>query len=306
MRITTAPYRTPRSDLVATEAWTVLDGSGGELGESLDDWDYSTTLRIGRRIQVEVAEVAREVGLRPTTPLLVHVRTKSAASLIRTSAARVVLAADTAPVQVTAEIACRDLAGSLTIETLLELAEDTLDGQRFSPTYAGSILWRDEVTVVLEGDSGLLPVAPVSFSDAGLPSGAAWYLSLDSGRWDWTAMGSVLVLLNADNAAVATALRDPTTEHASVLLDTIEVDFVADLVGRAVEDESFMDPSVAPTEDDLSVGALVRALVRTRLADPGEPVAEAFVRLKELRGRDPSRYRALVQHGLSYPRSINR
>lgn len=303
MKVSTAPYRTPPPELVAAEAWVILDGASGDLDTSLDGWDYATTFRIGRRVQVQVEEVLVHAGLEPTTRLLLHVRARSGASLIRKSIARIELDPTVAAVDVVAEIVGRDLAGSVIVETLLELADDARNGRRFSPTHAGSILWRDEFSVVLEGDSGLLPIAPISFADAGLPPGAAWYLSLDAGRWDWTAMGSVLVLLNADNPAVAAALADPSTERASAIFDMIEVDFVADLVGRAVADESFLD---SVEDDDLSVGALVRALIRTRLAEPTEPLAGATARLKELRDRDPSRYRALVQDGLSYPRSGTR
>jgi hypothetical protein len=305
VKVSTAPYRTPSPELVTAGAWTILDGPPGDLSTSIEGWDYATTLRIGRRVEIDVAEILAAVALPPSTRLLLHVRARSGASLIRTSIARIGLDPDAGPVDLVAEIAGRELAGSVTVETLLELADDVSGGRPFSPSRAGSILWRDELSVVLEGDSGLLPIAPVSFADAGLPAGAAWYLSLDAGRWDWTAMGSVLVLLNTDNRAVATALANPATDQASVLFDTIEVDFVADLVGRAVTDEAFVDQFVQVVDDDLSVGALVRALIRTRLAEPTESVDAAVSRLKELRDRDPSRYRAVIQNGLSYPRSGN-
>jgi hypothetical protein len=120
-------------------------------------------------------------------------------------------------------------------------------------------------------------------------------------------MGSLLVLLNTDNQAVAAALADPATPAAGALLDTLEVDLVTDLVGRAVGDEAFreayMDSGEEGPEDDYSIGALVRALVRVRLTFANESVDEALVRLRELRSQDPSRYRAAVQHGLAYPRS---
>ncbi len=100
------------------------------------------------------------------------------------------------------------------------------------------MLWREATVVPLEGAGGLLPLAPVGFAHQGyLPAAAAWQISLDSTEWHHAAMGTLLVLLNTDNKTVAQALNGNLDETAaSVLGDTLQVDVVADLVGKALDD----------------------------------------------------------------------
>jgi hypothetical protein len=119
-------------------------------------------------------------------------------------------------------------------------------------------------------------------------------------------MGSLMVLMNTDNPAVAAALADPGTKEAGFLLSAVEADFVADLVGRALEDDLFGESDGPEDDDDFSVGALVRALIRSRLTESNESVGDAMVRLRDLRRRDPSLFRASVQHGVHFPRSTGR
>jgi hypothetical protein len=112
-----------------------------------------------------------------------------------------------------------------------------------------------------------------------------------------------MILLNSDNPAIAAALQKPEKPSSVQLIEALEIDFVADLVGRALMDRSFWDTyaSEDSPDTDLSVGALVRSLVRTKLCAPTESVDEGMRRLHDLIIRDPSMWRALVQEGLGYP-----
>jgi len=193
-----------------------------------------------------------------------------------------------------------DLGGTLTIETVVELAADLNHNEPFIARKRGSILWSDQTKVHLEGGAGLLPVAPVSFSEAGLPGNAAWYVSMDGGDWEQAAMGSLLILLNEDNSVVRKAMQG-SSEEASILWATLEVDIVADLVGRALDDEAFMDyPTSEDPDGDLTMAGLIRALVRTYLLRPGEAVEQAVKRIGDERRRDPSRFRVSVQSGVKF------
>lgn len=200
-----------------------------------------------------------------------------------------------------------DLGGFLTIETILDLADEIQSDEPFVAQRAGSILWSDQVRVHLEGAAGLLPTAPVSFTEAGLPQGAAWYVSMDGSDWLQAAMGSLLILLNTDNAAVRRALASENEETAPLLWDTLGIDIVTDLVGRALDDESFDDDAGdADQEGDLTMAGLVKSLVRTYLALPTESPTNAMRRLRDERRGDPSRFRAQVQKGIGFPREVSR
>ncbi|MFE5879861.1 hypothetical protein [Streptomyces hydrogenans] len=200
----------------------------------------------------------------------------------------------------------KDLGGFLTIETLLVLAVDIDPEQPFTAHRAGSILWSDQVKVHLEGSAGLLPTAPVSFVEAGLPPGAAWYVSMDGGDWSQAAMGSLLILLNTDNSAVRRALGSDGGETAPLMWDTLGIDIVTDLVGRALDDEAFDEDSDDTDRDgDLTMAGLVRSLARTYLALPTESPGDTMRRLRDERKADPSRFRAQVQKGVGFPREVS-
>lgn len=305
MSVRAWPYRTPGEGRVIVEPWLLENAAWNELPGVLPRWDYTTDLKLSRRVNVDVSGCLSDAGLPQNTPLTLCVRARPSTSKIRTRIAHHEVRRN-GPIDLVGMVRGSQVAGRLTLETLLELAVDIPESESFSPTLKGSILWRDEVETVLEGSASLLPIAPISFVQAGLPAGAAWYLNIDASQWDWSAMGSLIVLLNSDNPAVAQALREPAAEGN--VLDALEVDFVADLVSRALLDEGFWDTYLnvsAARDDDLSLGSLVRALVRNYLAKPSETVEDCCRALSDLIHRDPSMYRARVQEGLGFPRSTN-
>ncbi|WP_346536256.1 hypothetical protein [Micromonospora sp. DPT] len=201
-----------------------------------------------------------------------------------------------------AEIPGTDLAGGLTLETTIVLASGVKGSDPFVARRPGSVLWRDQTSIRLEGNAGLLPVAPVSFKDQGLPEQAAWYVSVDSAEWSSAAMGNLLVLLNDDNDQVSEAVRKPKDPRAAVLWDALTVDVVYDLVGRALEDDEFpSEEEVTDRDGEVTTAALVHGLIRAFLKMPNETLADATDRLREERRRDPSRLRASVQSSLLFP-----
>lgn len=293
------PYPVPTSS-VAPESWTL---NGAPVTTVLPGWDYESLLQFERLVRVDVLTTVKEAGLDVEVPLALHVRYWATGSYVRHSAVLVPLVPDAtsgwAQALLVATVDGRQLAGDLVLETtLVRIREAEIGG--FTARRAGSVLWNDTVKLALEGSGGLLPIAPVRFSEQGLPAAAAWYVSLDGSDWAAPAMGNLLVLLNVDNRAVADAL-DPTDSAAAALWDTLTVDVVCDLVGRALDDEEYV-PSRDHT-DELSTGELVTNLIRSFLSRPGEGVEDAVARLRDERRRDPSLVRAQAQSSLRFPRT---
>ncbi|MEU1512263.1 hypothetical protein ABZ490_08870 [Streptomyces sp. NPDC005811] len=256
-------------------------------------------------VEIDLAELREDCGLVSEAPLRLCVRYWPSTSLLRRSAYAedLPIRADRAVCEVQISADSSQLGGFLTVETLIELAVDLPASQPFVANRAGSILWSDQVRMHLEGGAGLLPVAPVSFREAGLPEASAWYVSMDGGDWQQAAMGSLLVLLNEDNPAVKQAMEATQSELSGVLWSVLEADIVTDLVGRALDDDAFVDETPSDDPDgDLTMAGLVRALVRTYLARPGESAEQAIKRLRDERRRDPSRFRADVHAGVRFPR----
>lgn len=304
MSVRVWPYRRP-VDRVHVEPWRLGDATGEFAPAALTAWDYTTDIALGRLIEIDLVELRKDCGLAPDVPLRLCVRYWPSTSLLRRSAFVEVLPAGTDHTACEVRISTdgTQLGGFVTVETLIELAADVPTDDPFVATRAGSILWSDQTRIHLEGGAGLLPVAPVSFREAGLPTGSAWYVSMDGGDWQQAAMGSLLVLLNEDNPAVKEAMEAAQGELAGILWSVLEADIVTDLVGRALDDDAFVDET--PSDDldgDVTMAGLVRALVRTYLARPGESADQAIKRLRDERRRDPSRFRADVHAGVRFPR----
>ncbi|MDG4836938.1 hypothetical protein O7631_10465 [Micromonospora sp. WMMD967] len=297
------PYRTA-SNHVSADPWVHTD-DGVAAADHLPSWDYGTLLHFSRRVTVEMTALLTACGFDGPVSLAMNVRYWPSTSLVRRSATHVPLQYDDLSRQIETilevEIPGTDLAGALTLETTIVLAASVGDAPPFVARRPGSVLWRDQTSIRLEGNAGLLPVAPVSFKTQGLPEQAAWYVSVDSAEWSSAAMGNLLVLLNDDNDQVSEAVRKPKDPQAVVLWDALTVDVVYDLVGRALEDDEF--PSEEEVKDDWEVttAALVHGLIRAFLKMPNETLADATDRLREERRRDPSRLRASVQSNLLFP-----
>ncbi|MFC8429244.1 hypothetical protein [Streptomyces sp. NPDC057253] len=304
MSVRVWPYRKP-VERVHAEQWRSGDATGEPAPDALTAWDYTTDITLGRVVEIDLAELRKDCGLPTDAPLRLCVRYWPSTSLLRKSAFVEELPAHSdrtsCEVQISAD--STQLGGFLTVETLIELATDLPAGEPFVATRAGSILWSDQKRIHLEGGAGLLPVAPVSFREAGLPAGSAWYVSMDGGDWQQAAMGSLLVLLNEDNPAVKQAMETAQGELSGMVWSVLEVDIITDLVGRALDDDAFVDETPSDDPDgDLTMAGLVRALVRTYLARPGESAEQAIKRLRDERRRDPSRFRADVHAGVRFPR----
>jgi hypothetical protein len=276
---------------------------------ALPVWDYTTDVTMARLVRIDLAELREDCGFSADAPLRLSVRYWPSTSLIRQSAFLQELPVDEDTVVVSVRITAEgaELGGLLTVETTLALAADLPFTDPFVATRSGSILWSDQTRIHLEGAAGLLPIAPVSFREAGLPEGAAWYVSMDSGDWQQAAMGSLLVLLNEDNPTIKQAIGTERDEVAGLLWGMLEADIVTDLVGRALDDEAFTDDvSSDDPEGDMTMAGLVRALIRTYLARPAEDTEQSIKRLRDERRRDPSRFRANVHGGVRFPKEATK
>jgi hypothetical protein len=302
----TYPYRMV-TDQVVVGPWT--SDTGAPLGDFLPVWDYGVTLRCSRTVRLDLPQVRNQCGLPEWAPLAINVRYWPTTSLLRRTACHLSLVSteNAGEIERLIEIAVAGdgLAGSIEIETTLVLAGSVDEGEPFIARRPGSILWREQRSVRLEGNSGLLPVAPVSFKQQGLPEQAAWYVSVDSAEWGSAAMGNLIVLLNDDNARVRAALETPDEPGTALMWDALMVDVVCDLVGRAIEDEEFTSWPTEPgdgTDREPTTAALVHRMIRGFLMQPNEGLHEAIERLRDERRRDPSRLRAAAQSSLRFPK----
>lgn len=298
------PYRIFEEEDLEAAPWTFAQDDE-PLRDYLPAWDYVSEFILRRTIRYDLTVLKYGCGLGRQGALGVAVSYWSTGNYIRHTAPCSLLPAGTGKTQIDIEIplACGGFSGDFTVETCVVLVEPDPSAGVFSPHRPGSVLWRDTHTARLHGAAGIMPTTPLIFSEAGLPSDAAWSLDVDSSRWDAPVLSSLQILLNASNPAISDALAGRLSPEATgILWASLKVDIVLDLLLTAFRDEDF-DPDVATHDGDgiLTVGGFVVGLIRRDLRGVGEAVGSAFARLKS-ESEDPPRLRARVQSALGFPR----
>jgi len=162
-----------------------------------------------------------------------------------------------------------------------------------SPFLAGSVLWRTERTLALEGTAARFPTEIVDFSGLGwLPENASWHLD-----WDPTSPGNILLRsvrlrINARKERVAQAVSRANSREPEVqaILSVIYRDVGRSLIAGMLRCTDFVDePGAFPKG---TVGHHVAALVR--LYFPGR----SFDSLASLLRNRPEEFEAEIQSRL--------
>ncbi|MHC1558099.1 hypothetical protein ACR9E3_04040 [Actinomycetospora sp. C-140] len=261
------PYRRPAADVVVTGPWLQNgETSVRELPGELPDWDYESVLRLRRPLRVDGLRARRSCGLGDDAAVTVSVVWAAATSGLRGRAWHMeVPPEDDLDLEIDFELEGGDLGGRLDLETVVTLrAPGNAEGAS-APRRPGSVLWRDNRGVLLQGDAVLFPLALVDFEQLPYPTGAAWHLELGHDL-EAQALGSILLLANKRREMVRSALEaaaSPTDADRRVL-SVIRTDVTRALIERAVTDEDFDLEEDYPTG---SIGALLAAVVRRSFPD---------------------------------------
>ena len=200
------PFLTLDAEFVDASAWCLLDESGGMtgLGDHLAGWDYASDLRISRQVGLAEGSVGSTLDLGDTPPTLEVVVRLGTGPGTMPRRSWVIARAMLEPggkVLVDHSVPGRRLSQRLWLQTSIVLPFETAGSSRFAPWREGSILWRDEVDVKLEGDSPRFPMEIVSFKErfAGRPECyALWHLHWKPGALHRDFGGSVRLFLNHD------------------------------------------------------------------------------------------------------------
>lgn len=261
------PYLQPPPDVVTAGLWSrsVVDGAD-ELPTEMPEWDYGTVLELRRPVRIDGLRARRTSGLGADSELDLAVVWTATSSALRGRAWRVsVPNRDGYEVDVAFRLPGAELGGRLALETCLTLRASSAQDSVAAPSRAGSLLWRDRFSVILQGDAVLFPLAVHDFHDLPYPTGAAWHLELGHDL-DAAALGSILLLANSRRETVTQALAaagNPTDADRRVL-STVRSEVLRALVERAVVDEEFDTDIDYPVG---SVGALLGAVLRATFPD---------------------------------------
>jgi hypothetical protein len=266
MRIaSSAPYRGVAAECVRRGAWQIVcDGEAVDLGTALEHWDQATDLKLIRQISVNVERVREDAGLPPDARIYLLASWQSELSYLRGTGTRIELPPD-GEVQlftIDIDLAGQDLSGSVYLRTSLVLGEN-LPREPLRAYRAGTLLWNDEVRLVLEGAGARFPMELVSFSRSGwqLPAGAAWKLEWDSEALELPVLGGLRLFLNEDHPRVQKMVTEPDSSEAEVMRETVHFDIGRQLIRGALESEAFLETDDWPED---SVGRMISRLLKVR------------------------------------------
>jgi hypothetical protein len=226
-------------------------------------------------VRVDLARAKSEAGVPPETVLTLATIWTATGSNLRGPAHRVRLeGTDVVEVEVTARLYGSNLGGVLNLDTALVLAETAVGGELSAPRRAGSILWRERRSLRLQGDGPQFPMAITDFAGTSFPDGAAWHLQI-GGNLHGAVMGSLLLLVNEKNTAVADAFRKASKPRPvdRAVLAAVYADVARVMVEHALRHDEFVDGAVFP---DDSLGATLMSLFHRLF--PGSSVKDVRLR----------------------------
>lgn len=250
----------PRADRIATGPWLLSAAGTDEVEDphSLPDWDYSTLVRVERRLYVDVQGVLDDCGLREDSELRAVLTWHSTWTGLRGAGAaiRITDGGNVLQVAVPGEL----LGGQLNLEVRLVLGRKAHRIDELAPLRPGSTLWSDSTRVRLEGSGTRFPVVPVPFSQTGLAGGrrGLWCLSLEASDLADSALGSIRLYLNSEHQAVQRLLEVPDSPESQMLAAYLQFDVTRQLVLYTLRNEDLL---LDVAYDAGSVGDLMSSLL---------------------------------------------
>lgn len=292
------PFLTLDTQYVDASAWCLLDDNGGMtgLGDHLPAWDYARDLRISRQVGIADGPIGSSLGLGdkpPTLEVVVRLGT-GPGSMPRRS--WIIARAELEPgakILVDHSVPGKRLSQRMWLQTSIVLPLDSAGSSRFAPWREGSILWRDEVDVKLEGDSPRFPMEIVSFKErfAGrLESHALWHLHWKPGALHRDFGGSVRLFLNHD--------REDFIERF-VGADQITLQStLADVITQVLENALRQDDLEELLDDCESTSVAGHVATWLELAFPGQDVSSVRNTLESSPGHFHSAILAMADPGV--------
>lgn len=274
------PFLRPSKDVVVEDGWRLIPDET-PLPDRLPHWDPNTTVRIGQSLTIDIDALRDQCQLAEDATFAVTSRWHSSKTRITSVEAVAELGNESGRLSANLEMAVPGpvLGGRLSIYTSVVLRTHGTSTSPIAPARPGSILWDLRESTALEGAAARFPVSVVPFVEvAGIADGAGWSLELALNDLNAPVLGSMRLLLNADDAALVEALRTGSTSRDTAALRMfVHLDVARSLVTRALQCEAFVATPDAWDED--SVGRMLNDLIGQLW--PGIPVSKLRLRMLE-------------------------
>lgn len=169
------PYLTPAQGVVEMHPWMHLDrGDSVPLVSPVQDWVTGTDLSLSRGVIVDLTMLRDQCRLPPDTPLALVVSWKSDASKIQRRVFTRPISESRNEVQV--RLSGNEIGGTIQISTAVALLDNLDESLAGAPHIRGAILAQDRVSVTLEGEGSMFPMAVIDFTTRTYDDQSSWFV----------------------------------------------------------------------------------------------------------------------------------
>jgi hypothetical protein len=260
--IQTFPYLRPKQDRFRVKDWQLQKKENLEpLVDVLEDWDPGTPLSIQVGIELDIENIRADCQIPPTDKLRLSLLWHSTGTGLRGKGSQIDLDGKYPSRN---EILSLDVEGSLLgdrlrLEILLLLPYPGTSLVALSPKLPGSIIWRTEKIIILEGRASRFPTEVIDFAASSwLPEEAGWFLDWDSSDLQQPALGSFRLLINSRHEKVMQALKGSSPSDM-LIQNAIRFDVGRTMIMGALDQDDFVANSDNYKEG--SIGVVIRRLL---------------------------------------------
>lgn len=276
------PFLRIRPDDVIADPWQVLeDDVPSDLTDYLKHWDYGTELRVKRRLRVNMARVATQLGLPVDQLQLKAILTigtgGSDAIRHRWIAWQATVTADDSDLDIEVNVDGLRLTRNVRLRLDLLLKAPVNSSGPLTPKREGMRLWEDDHYLQLEPAEGRFPMEVASFG-VEYPDcrDALWKLEWSAGDLSQEFIGAFRLVINSDVPDFVVRLSTPDPMTVRLLMNAVRLQITRGALANEVFDQELIDAS--PTSVAGGVGAWLK------LAFPGQDLST----IRQTAATDPS------------------
>jgi hypothetical protein len=283
------PYPTLFPLIRTPGVWNaIIDGESRQFREGSGSWDYQSDVELVCRLGWQPEAVFEQAGL---TSLYASCRIAillSTGSSLQTGRRYVALDHPITeilsdPAEIRLIISSPQLSSKVTATLLVYSGGGTVGGMQIR---SGSILYREEAALPLEGDLASFPLRTISFSESRLGDGL-WLVDFSAESPFEPLLSSVAILLNSDQSEF---IRRLLSEEDGLLRWIVQADVMASVLTSTLLSED-LGHDIQETYPEGSLGGMVNSWLRG-LRVEGRTALQS---LREEARREPGRLRQRCQ-----------
>ena len=285
------PFLTLSDDAVQAEPWELAlnEGEFGPVSDHLPDWDTASSIRARRRLRIDVALAAAEIGVEINDLHLAIVASTGTGSGRLPRYAQVCQEVD---VDLNEPVADFDfvvpsVSMAIHLMTDVSLADVAMERSELSPRNVGDRLWYHHQKVRLEGQELRFPIEAVDLSGMlGDPTveAAPWFAHWTPGDWTRDFHGAFRLFLNSGVPEIKQAIED----ESALVLQAMIGDVMSQLCEELLKARDPAAEDILMECEAETMGAQARSWLE--LAWPGRDLD--FVR--SVLENTPNRFRAAL------------